>query len=407
MNKSMLTAITIALVTLLMVVIGSICIHVNRVEDIQVVQSPGGKITVRRAAGFYVAPFSRITTYPKASLEYCSNNPKESKAHDALEIQYKNKSTGTINCQIGYRIDTSDDETFLKLHEWAHGDDEIIWQKVVTKLQDCCQSAASQISASDSVDKYVDFVAEIRTRFLGNKELRAMGIDVVTFDCSGRPKPDKTTEEMLQAQLKADLMKKTAEAEKAKLVMEKERAVAEYEKQMAENEGKAKAQMAKEVTDAEREKRLAEIAAQKKVEVEKLEKEQLLVQAAKEKEVAEVAAQKMLAVAEVEKQTEARNLEIVELQAKQKIAQAEAKKKEIELSGAITETDRVRLEIEKETKIGVAQAYAEGLGKMKLPVVMNSGAAGGNASGPEAALRTFFDLKNAATALEVMDSAKK
>ena len=58
------------------------------------------------------------------------------------------------------------------------------------------------------------------------------------------------------------------------------------------------------------------------------------------------------------------------------MAEAQAKQKEIELSGAITEQERIRLEIEKETKIGVAAAWASGISQMKLPETMMLGSGG-------------------------------
>ena len=36
----------------------------------------------------------------------------------------------------------------------------------------------------------------------------------------------------------------------------------------------------------------------------------------------------------------------------------------------MTEQEKIRLEIEKETKIGVAKAWADGISKMKLPETM-------------------------------------
>ena len=132
--------------------------------------------------------------------------------------------------------------------------------------------------------------------------------------------------------------------------------------------------------------------------IEGMKQQKAEIEVEKQKEVARIEAEKQFAVAEVQKKTEAEKLEAIKLQAEQKVATAEAKKKEIELSGAITEQERVKLEIDKETKIGVAKAYADGIGKMKLPTVM---ASGNGVGGAENALMTFFQLKNAAAALEL------
>ena len=215
-------------ITLLMICAVPFGLHYNKIEDIQVIQSPSGEVTVRRDAGFYLAWFSKVSTYPKASLEYCSNKPEESRSKDAPMFRFSNKSQGWLNCQIGYRIDGADDKTFLKLHEWAHGEDEIIWRKVLTKLQDCCQIAASKITPSDAIEKYTEFTTEIRALFIANKDLAKFGIQTETFDCSGQPDFDPKTKQLFESQLQADLMKKTAEAEKVKLITEKERTIAQY-----------------------------------------------------------------------------------------------------------------------------------------------------------------------------------
>ena len=137
----------------------------------------------------------------------------------------------------------------------------------------------------------------------------------------------------------------------------------------------------KQVTDAERQKRLAEIEAQKKVAIEQLAKEEALVKASK-----------MFELAEIEKKTEAEKLEVVKLQATQKIETARAKQQEIQLSGAITETELTKLEMERDTKIGVAKAIAEGLSKLTLPKTFIMG--GNGKPDGQSPIETFFQLMN-------------
>lgn len=55
------------------------------------------------------------------------------------------------------------------------------------------------------------------------------------------------------------------------------------------------------------------------------------------------------------------------------------------------------------TKVSIAEAYAKGLGQVKMPMVINSSS--GN-SAPSDALKTFFDLKTAALALEMSENQK-
>lgn len=346
--------------------IGLVCfvktLHVNDVQNLQVIQDLDGKVSVRREGGWYVRICPRIWTYPKACNYFFSNDDQQSKDHDAPTVRYANTGTGSLNCQVLYRIDMADDDTIIKLHEIAQGDDTIIEKRVLSTLTTIAQSAASKINSTDAIKQYDKFYMDIRSQFVGNEALKKQGIFVEDFVLAGEPGFDDKTRELFLAQQTADLMKQTAEAEKLKLISEKEKTIAQYEKETAENEGKAKAQMAKEITDAERVKRLAEIAAQQKVEVEKLEKEQMLVKASKELEVAEIA-----------KQTEQKQLDIIKIKADQQVAQAEAKRVAIEKSGAITELQQAEIELQRQIAEYKWKAIGQGISSVKLPAVLTLG----------------------------------
>ena len=114
-------------------------VHANNIQNLQIIQGFRGDVLVRRDGGWYWKALPRIWSYPKASLEICS-----AKDHDAIQMQFSNKSTAYLNCQIGYRIDSTNDNTIIRLHQFAEGDDEKIWYKVLTKLQTVAQIVASQ-----------------------------------------------------------------------------------------------------------------------------------------------------------------------------------------------------------------------------------------------------------------------
>lgn len=415
--KIAITAVCLFVILLIIRLVGGMFVKSNDVDKIQIGQSLSGHITVRREGGIWWGPFHKTWQYPKACSYYFSNDNTQSKDHDAPKVQFSNTGTGELNCQVVYRIDCFDDEVILKLHQIAHGDDAVIEQRVLSTLNTVAQTAASKVTSTDVIKKYDEFYAMIKNGIVHNAELKAMGIDVEDFVLAGKPSFDPKTEKMFEAQKEADLLKQTAEAEKLKLISEKEKAVAQYEKEMAENEGKAKAQMAKEVTDAEREKKLAEIAAEKQVEVEKLEKEKLLVQATKEKEVAainvekekavaKIEAEKLFEVAEIAKKTEAENLEKVKLQAEQKIAEAKAKKEAIALAGEITETERLKLEFELKKETVKWESIGKGIGNIKLPQMMNLGSGTNGASGSNA-LENFFQLMCLEKGKDVAESTNK
>lgn len=225
----------IGIICFVKTVIGIICVvktlHVNDVQNLQVIQSIDSDITVRREGGWYAMICTRIWEYPKACNYFFSNDDKQSKDHDAPTVRYANTGTGTLNCQVLYRIDLADDETIIKLHEIAQGDDRIIEQRVLSTLTTIAQSAASKINSTDAIKQYDKFYMDIRNQFVGNEELKRQGIFIEDFVLAGEPGFDPKTKELFLAQQTADLMKQTAEAEKIKLVSEKERTIAQYEKE--------------------------------------------------------------------------------------------------------------------------------------------------------------------------------
>ena len=359
-------------------------LHCNDVQNLMIVQNIDGTIEGRREGGWFTRIWPKIWTYPKASVEICNEGDR-----DAIKMQFSNKTTASLACQVGYRIDSTNDAQVLALHQLVEGSDDKIWKIVQTSLQTAVQRIASQYTPSESVEKFDEFQNKMTKVILHDPELLAKGIDVVSFTCAGLPKYDPETVAQFNKQKEADLAKRLAEAEKIKFEAEKIKVEAEYARQIAEQKGKAEAQMANEVQNAERTKKLAEIAAQQKVEVEKLEKEQMLIKASKELEVTEIA-----------KQTEEKKLEITKIKADQKIVDAQAKQKEIELSGAITEQERVRLEFGMKTKVGVAAEMAKTYAHWSPQVIQVSGG-NGNVSSATSSLDNFLNMEAAKAAIEM------
>ena len=352
-------------------------------QNLAIVQSMTGDVDVRKTAGWWIQVSPTITEYPKAGI-YRLN----SKDRDSLEIQFKNKSTATLNVNIGYRIDGASNETLIALHQQVEGRDEKIWTMLLTALNTMAQSVTTKYNPSDVIggDKFDTMIKEMYTAIMHNDELLKHGIDVNYFAVDGRPIPDPNTKAQFDKQREADLAKRLAEAEKLKLEAETIRTKAQYDREIAEFKGKADAETAKLRTEAERQKELATIEAEKKVEVAKLEKEQATIEIEKQKEVAKIEAEKLREVAEIEKATEAARLEKEKLIAEQVKVAALAKKEQIEKSGAITEKEKLQLEIDMKTKIGVAEAYGKALASAKLPQMM---VVGGSGDGKSASTNPF------------------
>ena len=364
--------------------------HQTDTQNFNVVQSLTGQVSIRRDAGIWFMFFPKVWTYPKASIEICSVNAKE---NDPFIIQFNNKSTAKLNCQIGYRLDSSTDDQLIALHQEVEGNEEKVWFMVYTRLNTELQKVATQFDPSDVVggEKFPQFEQACSKAVLHNADLMAHGIDVNSFTIDGKPEPDPETKAGLDKQRDADLARRKAIAEKEQLEAETIRTTANYAREIAEFKGKADAETAKLKTEAEREKELATIAAQKQVEVAKLDKEKAEIEVEKQKQVAKIEAEKLLAVAEVQKKTEAEKLEAIKLKAEQQVAEAEAKKVAIEKSGAITELQQAELDLQK----AIAQYKWDAIGKaiagVKLPTMMNIGGGADGKTGVSA-LDQFIQL---------------
>ena len=86
-----------------------------------------------------------------------------------------------------------------------------------------------------------------------------------------------------------------------------------------------------------------------------------------------IKANRELEIAEIEKQTEAKQLEIIKIKADQKIADAQARAKELELSKALSETDKAKMELELGKERVKWEAIGKALSTIKLPQIMNIG----------------------------------
>lgn len=330
----------------------------NNVQNFQVIQNPSGTIRIQSDGGYYLKFFDTVWTYPKVNSVFFSNEAAESKDQDGVQVVFANKGKGDISSQVVYRLYTNH-ESILKLHEYAHGDiDKVVDNLVLSKLKDISMQHASNITSSQAIEDRDQLASNIRKDFVNNKELLDIGIVVEQFSIT-KINFDAQTESLFKKQQEADLQKKTAEAEKLNLQMQKEKTIAEYEKQVAESKGKAEVEKIKAVTDAERQKELAEIKGKQEVAVAELEKQK-----------ATIEANKKLEIVEIQKKEEQAKLEVIKVQSEQKIAAANARAKELELSKALSETDKAKLEFDLSKERVKWEAIGRGMSTMKLPSTM-------------------------------------
>ena len=362
----------------------------NSSQNFQVIQSVNGDMSVNGLGGYYLRFFPSIWEYPKVNTVYFSNNKAESNDNDGIQVYFKNKGTGYISAQVIYRL-YNDEKTILAMHEYARGDLDKIDDIILARMKEIIKVIASNMSSSEAIEKSADMTKAISDQIVNDKNLMEKGIKIEQFAFT-EITFDKITNDQFAMQQKIELDKKNAEANMVKLETEKKEAEAKYAKEIAEEKGKAEKEMMKQVTDAERQKKLAEIEAQQKVEVEKLaaeeakvkqqkmidvaelEKKEAEVKAEREKEVARIKAEQLKEVAKI-------NKEAAELDAQRIVALAQAKQTEIQLSGAITEFQKVTLEVNKDIQIGKAKAIAEGFSKITLPkfIIIGNGTSDGKA----------------------------
>lgn len=387
MNKKIIASV----VTAVLVVVGAsvvwnFFIGENDVQNFQVIQSPGGDVRIQSQGGWYFKILDKVWTYPKTDSSFFSNVKAESKDGDGVVVRFKNKGGGTVSCNVITRYFT-DDVTMKKLHEYCGGDLKKLDNILLARIKEHSANEAAKIDSSAAIENRENFANSIRSKLDNDIELKERGIIVESFAITSIDF-DVITDKLFEAQRNADLQKRSAEAEEANLIMQKKKTEAQAAQRIAEVKGAAEAEKMKSVTDAERQAELAKIEAEKRVTVEKLAKEEALVKA-----------QKAFELAEITKKEEAVKLETIKIQAEQKIAEARAKQQQIQLSGAITEETKYRLDTEKETKIGVATAIAAGLKNIKLPETMIVG--GGNSGKAVSAVDTFFQLMNVQKAKEL------
>lgn len=393
-NRKLLKAgITLLVALVLAIVILNVMFHKNNISQIQVIQNFTGSTEIRTKGGIYFKLFPTIWTYNKTNQVAFSYVKEESQDNDGVHVFFANKGQGDISTQVTYNIVSEEDKVY-KMHELAKGDDDVIDRRILATIREVTMREAGLITSSEAIEKREEFAERIRKELLHNPDYMAIGIDITQFTITNIDFDDLTIAAYKKAQ-EADLQKKTAESEKLNLQMQKEKTIAEYEKQTAESKGKAEVEKIKAITDAEREKELAEIKAQQEVQVANLVKEK-----------AEIEANKLLEVAEIQKKEEQVKLEIIQIQSQQKVAEAEAKKKQIELAGDLTEKERLAMEIEKDVKISYAKYIADGLNGMTLPKILMVNA-GKPDSGNGTSISSFIDLLNIKLSKDLVEDKKE
>ena len=163
--KPLIAAVSIVIAIVLAVLVSSVFLHSNKVQNFQVIQSVTGAVEVRGDGGYYFRFFPKIWTYPKVSSVFFSNEAAESRDQDGVQVRFSNKGEGDVSCQVVYRLYT-DVETIKRLHQYSGGDLDVVDNLVLSKLKDIAMTCASNITSSQAIEDREAFAANIRSSFI-------------------------------------------------------------------------------------------------------------------------------------------------------------------------------------------------------------------------------------------------
>jgi hypothetical protein len=244
-------------------------------------------------------------------------------------------------------------------------------------------------------DKKVPVRAEV-------SPLQTYGITVNQFSITATDY-DELSLAQFKAKQEAYLAAERSKAQREQEVQQRLYIIAQGERQAAEETAKGNVLMATQtvaaqtkVRVAEQEKLQAETLASQRVAVAELTKKEAETKAAQDAEVARIGAEQSRTVlvtqANAQKESAALQAEADKLKATGIVALAEAKQKEIQLAGAVKDSDRVLATIAADRDVKVA----ENLSKIAVPqnIILSGGAGGTGSTGIDPFLFNINLLKN-------------
>jgi hypothetical protein len=415
MNISTILKLAASVLVLVFLLIITLC-TIHKVDDTewQAVQYMNGELEIKESAGVYFAFFPKVTEYPRnATYEFTAKSDQTSPGDDSIRVTFNDGGTAQISTVL--RISTpATVEQKREFHRQFNGSEQNIKGAIWAHLSNAIKSTGPVMSASENqASRKSEFNTVVLDQMnLGLFEMRRVMVELDQLDEKGNKVRVAATEIQRDANSKPIINQVSPLKTYGITVTQLSITETEYDKQtQTQFETKKSAFLKAESAKAEREgevqqrlmiqekglRELAETTA-----ASNLVKEKATISATQEKVVAETEAAKLLAVALKTKETaETRanqdlavakiNREASEETAKQILILAQAEKDRIALGGAISEKDKVTLEVQRETAIGVATALA----KINVPQVTIGGSNGPGAgsSGNQNDLINLFLLK--------------
>lgn len=374
--------------------LGVNAVSTNNFGEYVVKQSVTGEMSVKIESGIYPVLFSKTHTNKKADMFYFSKDKLdggEGAAAAALSGTFQGNSTAEISGALKFILPSTESKC-LNLHEKYNSNEAIKMDLVRNAVANALKQASPMFRPEEAFitkrSEYTSIVREILEygmfetiseeivvqrdgkdikMTITEPKLDSNGLKVIKYE-SPFKKFGIVIEDFVIKDFDFDattdaLIKKK---KKAEMAMIESRAIAEKAKQdaiTAEEKGKAKIAETKaeeevskirEETIAEKEKAVAILNAQR-------EKDVATLNAKRKKEVAALDA----AAAIQEK--------------KAMVTRAQAKKQELQLAKGLSEYDKYRMRMEKETQIGVAAERSKFLSGVKF--IAGGGSGSGGADG--------------------------
>lgn len=357
-----------------------------------------GEVEIKEEAGIYFAFFPKVTEYPRYQyFEFTKEVTPESKTDESTRVTFNDGGTADVNVSIRVSL-PNDKETKRAFHRQFNGNMDNVKNSVWAHLSNVLKASGPIMSASENqASRKGEFNTVVFEQLnAGLYEMKRIEKTLEQIDEKGNPIKVFATEVVIAQTGRPVITQVSPLSQLGVLVTQFSITETEYDEQTRKQFSQKKeaflqAESAKAQREGEVQQRLmiVEKGLRQKAEQEalsNLEKTKATITAQKEKEVAETEAAKLLSVAELTKKTAetagAQRLSVAKLereaaeeQAKQILVLAAAEKERIAQAGAITEKEKLTLENQKETAIGVAQA----LSKVNVPqfIIGGSGTGGG------------------------------
>lgn len=395
--KLILAAIVVSLICM----VGVNLVHKVDDTEWQAVQYLSGEVEIKEDPGVYFAFFPKVTEYDRNMYFEFSKLPTPMSPNDeSTRVTFNDGGTADLDATIRIASPATKEKK-REFHRQFNGSAVNIKAAIWSHMANVIKASGPLMSASENqAARKSEFNTVVLNQLNdGLYEMRRVEREIEQLDEKGQKLRVAATEVILAKDGKPVISQVSPLATYGVTVTQFSITATEYDEQTKKQFSTKKdaflaAESAKAQREGEVQQRLMVIekGLREKAETEaksNLEKAQAVITAMKEKEVAETQIAKELAVAETQKkiaETAAQQaLEVAKLekQAAEEQAQkirilAEAEKDKIAQAGAITEKDRVTLEVQRETAIGVATALA----KVNVPQVVISGKdASGNGGG--------------------------